>query len=1057
MIRTAGHVVRHTSRVLHLLIVVVMSLLFGASLALVALAFRLSLGPIDLGWISTLRDNSFVFNDGSIGLSFQEASLAWDGFNRGVGFPLVLHLTEVRVIDVGGQDVATARQALVSMAIGPLLLGRFVPRTIELDEGVVSISLNRAGAPDLPLSTGEELSVAGRTEDTQPPELSLSLGEFVHRSDILGQLDHVRLRDFRLTLRGDKASVPWQASLGELELARQPGGMIFGHAQLPFSLDGQSGELTLRATLPRQDEGIVEATITPIQPAVVARIIPALAILDGLRSPATINATMNVTHDLTPVGGKADIHLDAGVMVVDNSQLSIKDGHIALSGTPDHVTIDGARLTVAGAKSGTVTSLSAIGSLERSAERLTASVAIGVDHLEVADLPALWPARIGGGARPWVVQNVTAGTISHVNASLVAETGTGFRDVTLTQATADLDADNVTISWLDPVPPIEHGKVHLHLMDPDQMIITMPSGQQRISSGGADLLVQDGKMLITGLSVKDQDTKITLRADGPVASAMTLLKEPRLKLLSKHPLGFPDPSGDASVTISLAFPLEYKLQPEQIIFQIGAHVEGVRIPALVAGRDVTDGIFDLTADKDGLTLKGQASLAGIPVNASGFMDFNPGPPGQVQERVTANGRPTVGQLSAAGVDFRNVLTSGAVPLIATYTGRRNGEASVGLNADLGPAAVQVEQLGWHKPVGVPSTASATIMLAQDRVTSVRDIVAESTDLSIAGSVNCPDAVLRSISLDRARIGKTDVKGTIQFPAVGPIEIVLSGPQLDLSTVLDTPSGQANPASSQFPDWSLKGRFDRLLLAHAERADGVTARASMIGSALRTLDITGSLSSGAAFSARIGAEGGSRSMTLDAADAGAIFRGSGLTSSIRSGRLQVRGVYNDAFAGHPLKGTAELNDFRIVDAPLLSKLLQAVTLYGLADLMSGPGIGINRAVVPFTYENHRLTIDDGRMYSTSLGATAKGLVDLATNQLSLTGTVVPVYMINSVLGRIPFLGKIFSPEVGGGVFAARYAIDGSFLNPNISVNPLSVLTPGFLRNLFDIGGANSSAR
>jgi hypothetical protein len=63
------------------------------------------------------------------------------------------------------------------------------------------------------------------------------------------------------------------------------------------------------------------------------------------------------------------------------------------------------------------------------------------------------------------------------------------------------------------------------------------------------------------------------------------------------------------------------------------------------------------------------------------------------------------------------------------------------------------------------------------------------------------------------------------------------------------------------------------------------------------------------------------------------------------------------------------------------------------------------------------------------------------------------MINSVLGRIPFLGKIFSPEVGGGVFAARYSIDGPFDNANISVNPLSVLTPGFLRNLFDIGSAD----
>jgi hypothetical protein len=36
-----------------------------------------------------------------------------------------------------------------------------------------------------------------------------------------------------------------------------------------------------------------------------------------------------------------------------------------------------------------------------------------------------------------------------------------------------------------------------------------------------------------------------------------------------------------------------------------------------------------------------------------------------------------------------------------------------------------------------------------------------------------------------------------------------------------------------------------------------------------------------------------------------------------------------------------------------------------------------------------------------------------------------------------------------VFAASYALHGPLADPNVSVNPLAALTPGFLRGLFGL--------
>ena len=80
---------------------------------------------------------------------------------------------------------------------------------------------------------------------------------------------------------------------------------------------------------------------------------------------------------------------------------------------------------------------------------------------------------------------------------------------------------------------------------------------------------------------------------------------------------------------------------------------------------------------------------------------------------------------------------------------------------------------------------------------------------------------------------------------------------------------------------------------------------------------------------------------------------------------------------------------------------------------------------------------------------KGRVDLDAERIDMQGTIVPAYFFNSLLGNIPLVGKLFSPERGGGVFAASYTLRGRLEDPDVSVNPLAALTPGFLRGLFGL--------
>ena len=107
------------------------------------------------------------------------------------------------------------------------------------------------------------------------------------------------------------------------------------------------------------------------------------------------------------------------------------------------------------------------------------------------------------------------------------------------------------------------------------------------------------------------------------------------------------------------------------------------------------------------------------------------------------------------------------------------------------------------------------------------------------------------------------------------------------------------------------------------------------------------------------------------------------------------------------------------------------------------------MAPFRLTDSALELTDARAFSQSLGLTAKGRLDLDAQTIDLQGTIVPAYFFNALLGNIPLVGKLFSPERGGGVFAASYTLRGPLADPNVSVNPLAALTPGFLRGLFGL--------
>jgi hypothetical protein len=172
-------------------------------------------------------------------------------------------------------------------------------------------------------------------------------------------------------------------------------------------------------------------------------------------------------------------------------------------------------------------------------------------------------------------------------------------------------------------------------------------------------------------------------------------------------------------------------------------------------------------------------------------------------------------------------------------------------------------------------------------------------------------------------------------------------------------------------------------------------------------------------------------------------------TIEGGQLEVRGVSPAPLPKGPLTASVEAVNYRLVNAPLLASLLSAALLTGIGDLLSGDGIGFNRFTGDFMLEDGVMRTDLLRAYGPGLGITIKGKADFEAETVDVGGTLVPAYTVNRILGSIPILGPILTGGEGGGVIGVVYSMQGPLDDPDIDVNPLSALAPGFLRGLFEV--------
>lgn len=755
-------------------------------------------------------------------------------------------------------------------------------------------------------------------------------------------------------------------------------------------------------------------------------------------------------------GGRVDAVLTGASLTPPGlGAVPISQAVLSAAMTPGAVTLEALQLDLPAGEGRT--RITTTGAARLAEGRWGAELSLGLDGARFADLPRLWPEGLVEGARLWITENITEGRVAEGRWRIGLSADTAFGDLRLEALEGEAVVENATVHFLRPMPPVA-GVSGQARFGRDAVVVETRGGALAGEAGGVQVDASTLRFVFDPAGEADiAETSFDL--SGPLTGLVSVLRHPRLGLFDRRPFPVDVRAGQFTGRLQMTFPLLADLRTEQIRLRAEARVTQGRVAALLLGRDLEAATVELTTDMQGLRATGTGTLAGIALRFGVELDHRAGPATQVIARETLSARPTAAQLAAIGLDA-GALLRGPVAIEARGERRRNGQASYALTANLRDAVLAFPPLGWEKPEGRPGTASATLRLSGDTLTSIETIRIEALDLALRARAVARAGRVERVELQETVIGASRLMGDARAGARpgDPWTIALRGPVLDLRPVLgsaaETRRAAPAPAGSTQPPLNLDLRFDQVLIGPEREVFAVQAAGRMdAAGVLRQATLRGRTArGGGAFEAALTpGRGEVRELRASAEDGGALLRALGIITSINGGRLTLSGQYAQTRPGAPLTGTAELEEFTVRDAPALGRLLQAMTLFGLVEAMrGGNGLVFSRAVVPFTLEPEVLRVHDARAFSASLGLTARGRLLREQPVLDMEGTIVPAYLFNTLLGHLPLVGRLFSPETGGGVFAATFRVQGPPDDPSITVNPLAALTPGFLRGLFDLG-------
>ncbi len=647
---------------------------------------------------------------------------------------------------------------------------------------------------------------------------------------------------------------------------------------------------------------------------------------------------------------------------------------------------------------------------------------LAVDILPKAKLTSLWPVGSIPKTRKWVKENILSGNIERLRGSFW-NTGPAVN------FQIDFGLDKIESRFMRTMPHIKGGFGAARLTNSFLQIDL--SGGTVMAPNGADINLAGSSLFIEDIKMRPAIGDIHLRTKSDVAAALSLMNLPPFGYLDKVNMQTDIAEGQVDLTGFITVPLSKKSRPKDVTFDITAALSDMSSERFLSGHTVTAQTLSFAAENTKIAISGAAAVDGFPVDIDWDMPISPGKKPKSILRVDLDLTPDV--LNNFKIKLPEGLFSGSSPARLKLDMALGRAPRYELSSKTLGSAVSVPALSWRKGTKESGTFFATGQFGD--APSVDELVLEAAGLTARGNI--------------------DLDASGKFAA-------LNLPVLKLSNWLDV-SAKVLPADKNGNRVALsRGFIDARRFPRSNRKGAPTQLDIQLdklritrGISLTSLVSTARTGRGVSGKYKARVNGGARvsgalttvktgtQIAMASARAGAVLRDAGIFKSLHDGDLTMKltptgteGDFNFEF---------RISKTKLRDSGPIAELLDAISVVGLLQKMGGEGIHFENIEGFGKIRENGIRIDRISATGASMGITVRGWYAPKSQTVDFEGVVTPIYAINGTIQRL--FGKIMGRHKGEGLFGFTYRAKGKAAAPKISVNPLSILTPGAFREIF----------
>ncbi|MBC7739793.1 MAG: hypothetical protein H7245_21870 [Candidatus Saccharibacteria bacterium] len=1023
-----------------------------------------------------------------------DAALAVGGIEVTVGDDWVPHLRleDVRLLQNGGETLLSLPETLVSLSPAGLLHGDMQVQNLKIVGARLAVRRDKDGHFDIALG--------GRAG----PQIS-SLAALFTAADLafaqegLAQLTRIDAEALSITLTDLREGRTWEVGDGRLSFENRPGELA---AELGMSLVAGGAEPSRAVLTVVAAKGAASARITVQVDQVAARDLASqtalLAPLGVLDAPISgqIAATVDVTGirefsgrleigagalrpnaTTTPIAfDTASLGLgydpDAGRIVL--TDLSVQSETLRLKATGRAYMVDAAGQTITGTLAGRrpaaflgqmaiqdmavdpaglfqqpvefsqgaadirlqldpfavdigqvsmvegAQTLHVSGKIAADAGGWRTALDVSLNEVSLQRLLALWPVRLVPGTRQWVADNVRNAELANVRAAVRIAPG---------QAPGvefGYEFAGAQLRFMNQMPPATGADGYSTIVGQTYTLVL---------SKGIVTPPQGGPVDVTGtiFSVPDilahpARADIRMQAAAPLTAMLSLLDQPPFNYMAKAAQPVELGQGQTTVQAHINLPLVPRIGPGDVTFQIAGQVRDFASDLVIKGRTVTAPLLTVTATEAGMAIAGQGLVGQVPFDMIFAQDFGLSPgPARVNGTVNLSQR----AVEEFGLGLPKAMVTGDGIGQVAITLPKDAPGQLRLTSDLRGITLAIPELGWRKGPNTTGRLEADVTLGS--VPQVNDVQVSGAGLTARGKVRLKAdggldvAEFSNVSLGGWLNGAVKIIGRGAGRAVG---LAVTSGTIDIRKF---PSSRGSSGSADGSPIAID--LASLRITDGIRLNGFSGKFTLKGGF--NGDFTGRVNGKAPLSGTVVPSPNGPAVRIRAEDAGAVMKAAAMFSSARGGALDLTLVPRVNSGDYD--GQARISGIRVNYGSVMADLLSAISIIGLLDQLNGDGIVFNTAQAEFLMTPDAIDIQKGSAVGASMGVSVQGIYHSDTMVLDMTGVVSPIYLLNGI-------GSILTRK-GEGLFGFAYRLKGTAAEPDVQVNPLSILTPGMFRDLF----------